>query len=407
LAPGPGIRIDWIKMSKAGDKNLVSPDLDWVPISDAVVQRTAPNYRAKLFNWRKRRRRKALFLFGAYFALFVITFTASFVLFSGLRMSDETRTGLISYISGKLGGMVFAKEPPLPPVFDGKRDIHILLVGLDKEPPHRSDSVLVAHIDLVTYQTRILSVPRDLRVEMASESGGRTSDKLAHAYVYGGVDNVKGAVENLLGIGIDHYAIVKIEGLVQLIDLIGGIEIDVEKDMRYRDRAQGLKIDLKEGLQHLNGDDAVDYSRFRHDAEGDNGRMRRQQQVIRAIVKEIRRPRNLGKLPAVLAMAYEGKLVETDMRVDQWLALKDAAEDLTPDKIQTMTLFSEPDMIGGISYQIVKTEDLYEAIAFLADLTPPEPEIADGAAADSTVPVQAGGDSGGDEEPVEFEESGF
>lgn len=353
----------------------MTPDLDWVPVSDAIKTGTKQNYRHRLEFWRKRRRRKLTIIFTAYSVLFFVVFFASMIFFAGMGLSPEQHKSLVNYFAMHMS-LASAKEPPLPSQFDDKRELFLLLVGLDKEPPHRSDSVMVAHIDLVNYETRIVSIPRDLYCEVLTKKGRPYKDKLAHAYVYGGIDDVKYAVDKLFDISVDYHIVTKIGGMEKLIDEVGGVWIDVEKDMRYRDRAQDLNINIKKGFQVLDGKNAVDYSRFRRDAEGDNGRMRRQQELIKAILVEMRKPNNLLKINRILQLAHES--FETDIAIGQFLALKEVASEFTPDKIQSLTLFTDSMMSDGISYQFVTEDDLAAARDFLMDLSPPLPEVEEG-----------------------------
>jgi LCP family protein required for cell wall assembly len=369
-------------MTRMGKRNFeeegATPDLNWVPIKETVVRgtnpvnRNSPDFKRRLDKWRRKRRLRVLALVSSYCALFLIVFASSLMFFAGMGMTQEQHDRFRSFVADKFSNLKHINQPLLPKMFNGKEDIHILMVGLDKEPPHRSDSVLVAHMDLKTYETRMLSIPRDLRVDMLSSKGNETQDKLAHAFVYGGIDNVKYAVESLLGITVDHYVVIKIDGMIALIDALGGVEIDVEKDMKYHDHAQDLKIDLKQGLQVLSGEDAVGYSRFRHDAEGDIGRMRRQQTLIKAILVEIRKPGNLMKMDDIVRLFYSA--VDTDLDLVQLLALKQVAKEFTADKIQSMTLNSEATNWDGISYQTETEEDLSLAQSFLMNLLPLPPD---------------------------------
>jgi len=353
-------------------KEGITPNLDWVPLKEAArrdasdLSRRPPDFKRRLAAWRRRRRFRILAVISSYIALFLVVFTASLLFFAGMGMTQPQHKRFIDYVVNRLSSIGGQRQPLLPKMFNEKKDLYVLLAGLDEEPPHRSDSVLIAHIDLVSYETRLLSIPRDLRVSMHSKNGNEVQDKLAHAYVYGGIDDVKYAASQLLGVPVDYYMVIKIEGMIQFIDELGGVEIDVEKNMRYRDRAQDLDIDIKKGLQVLNGEDAVDYGRFRKDIEGDNGRMRRQQILIKAILIELRKPVNLLRIDRLIEDFY--KTVETNIELVQFMALKDVAENFTPEKIQSMTLFTDSTEDGGISYQFVKDEDLLAAKAFLGNL---------------------------------------
>lgn len=258
----------------------------------------------------------------------------------------------------------------LPAYFDHQRDIYALFVGLDHDPPHRSDTVMLAHIDLNTLQSRVLSVPRDLRVRLPSGDW----DKLAHAYVYGhqreddGVEWVKDSVEELLGIDATYYFVIKFDGFVKLIDAIGGVDINVEKALKYRDRAQDLVIDIPAGEQHMDGEQLLKYVRFRHDALGDIGRMQRQQNAIHALIAALKRGRSYTRIPALIGAMSDA--FETNLRLDQIAALARTVPDIQDDYIQSMTLFSESTMIDGVSYQVTDSESVTEALAFLENLAP-------------------------------------
>lgn len=355
----------------------ITPNLDWVPLKEAAMRdasgssRKPPDFKRRLAAWRRRRRLKVLAIISSYIALFLLVFTVSLLFFAGMGMTQEQHLRFKDYVVNRLSSIGGHREPLLPKMFNEQKDLYILLVGLDEEPPHRSDSVLVAHIDLVSYETRLLSIPRDLRVSMHSKNGHEVKDKLAHSYVYGGIDDVKYAVSQLLGVPVDYYIVIKIEGMIQFIDELGGVEIDVEKNMHYRDRAQNLDIDLRKGRQVLNGDDAVDYGRFRKDVEGDNGRMHRQQILIKAILVELRKPINLLRIDRLIEDLF--KTVETNIELVQFMALKDVAKEFTPEKIQSMTLFTDSTEDDGISYQFVKDEDMIAAQTFLDNLLPAPP----------------------------------
>ncbi len=368
------IRVSGRKHEEEGE----TPDLDWVPVEVWTARGTessayqTSDFKRRLTVWRRKRRLRVLALLSSYCALFLIVFASSLMFFAGMGMTQEQHDRFKEFVVDKFTNLTRSNEPFLPKMFDDKQSIHVLLVGLDKDPPHRSDSVLVAHIDLTTYETRLLSIPRDLRIEMKSSNGEVTHDKLAHAFVYGGVEDVEYAVETMLNIVIDNYVVIKIDGMMKLIDALGGVEIDVDKDMRYRDRAQDLHINLKKGLQVLNGEDAVGYSRFRKDAEGDIGRMHRQQVLIKAVLIELRKPGNLLKIDEIVRLFYSA--VETDLDLVQLLAIKQVTKEFTPDKIQSLTLNSESTDWDGISYQKATDDNIIQASQFLANLLPPLPE---------------------------------
>ncbi|MBU0686744.1 MAG: LCP family protein [Candidatus Margulisbacteria bacterium] len=171
---------------------------------------------------------------------------------------------------------------------------NILVLGVDEAfGSHRSDTIMVVHLDPYTQKTSIVAIPRDTIAVIP----GKGLDKINHAYVFGGPELSRQTVQNFLGVSIPYYVTVDIHGLARIIDELGGVEITVEKRMYYVDYAGGLYINLWPGKQVLLGKDAVAYCRFRHDHEGDFGRIRRQQQFLQAIAVQLMNRNNIFKSP--------------------------------------------------------------------------------------------------------------
>ncbi|HEY9897539.1 MAG TPA: LCP family protein [Pantanalinema sp.] len=200
---------------------------------------------------------------------------------------------------------------------------NVLLIGSDAgftgrrrddAAPVRSDTLIVASLDPVHRCIQLLSVPRDTRVSIPGRQG---FDKINAAFAYGGPELAVDTVSRFLDVPIDHYVRLRLEALSEMVDLLGGIELDVEKNMRYRDRAAGLTIALKKGRQVLDGAAAEQYVRFRHDVNGDIGRVQRQQVFVQALLDKLLQPASLAKLPQLVEVAYQS--VETDLPFDQIL----------------------------------------------------------------------------------------
>ena len=173
--------------------------------------------------------------------------------------------------------------------------INVLIVGTDQgaaDDVGRADSLMVANVDLKNKVVNIISLPRDSRVEIP----GHDKSKINHSFAYGGIDLTKETVEDLMGIPIDYYAITNFEGFETIVNILGGVDLYVEKDMSahtyYGD------IDLHEGQQHLDPNQALGYVRYRYDAMGDIARAGRQQKFMKAVFEEALKPSNLPKLPA-------------------------------------------------------------------------------------------------------------
>ena len=229
---------------------------------------------------------------------------------------------------------------------------NILIMGEDDvDGSRRSDTVLFATVDIDDKNMRVLSLPRDTRVQIP----GHGVQKLNHAFAYGGPDLLKATVEKYLGQPILYYVIIDYVSFPEIVDILGGVEIDVQKKMRYVDRAGKLDIDIKPGLQLMDGKTALHYVRFRMDALGDIGRVHRQQQFIKAFLKKVYDPRILVKIPELTAQMM--KLFKTDMSPGLAVQLAGFAQnELGRERIFFSTLHGQAAMINNLSYWVGDTE---------------------------------------------------
>ncbi len=187
--------------------------------------------------------------------------------------------------------------------------VNILVIGVDQTLDNRrrilnvarADSLLLISFDPERRRISALSIPRDTRAQIP----GFGETKVNASYAYGGPRLTIKTVERLLGVSIDHYVKLGAESFTHMIDAVGGIEIDVEKDMKYTDSWAGFSVDLKKGRQHLNGKQATGYIRFRHDALGDIGRVERQHKVFMTLVRQLRQPSTILAGPRLLQVFAE------------------------------------------------------------------------------------------------------
>ncbi|MDD4159422.1 MAG: LCP family protein [Synergistaceae bacterium] len=230
---------------------------------------------------------------------------------------------------------------------------NILIMGEDDvEGSRRSDTVLFATIDIDDKNIRILSLPRDTRVQIP----GHGVQKLNHAFAYGGPDLLKATVEKYLGQPILYYVIIDYVSFPAIIDTLGGVEIDVQKRMRYTDRAGKLDINIQPGPQVMDGKTALHFVRFRMDALGDIGRVHRQQQFIKAVLKKVYDPRILVKIPELTAQMM--KLFKTDMSPALSIQLAGFAQnELGREHIFFSTLHGQAATINNLSYWIGDTKE--------------------------------------------------
>ena len=180
-----------------------------------------------------------------------------------------------------------------------KGDIeNYLLLGIDTrgEEKSRTDTMMVLSWNKKTNDVKLVSFMRDIYADIP----GYQSYKLNTAYYLGGVQLIKDTISNMFGLPIHHYAIVDFKNFESLVDILApnGVKIDVEKDM-----SEKIGVSLKQGEQNLNGQELLGYARFRHDAEGDFGRVARQQKVIEALKNEILAPQNIVNLPKFVGAA--------------------------------------------------------------------------------------------------------
>ncbi|WP_342554564.1 LCP family protein [Paenibacillus sp. FSL R7-0652] len=217
------------------------------------------------------------------------------------------------------------------PKWDGEERVNILLIGGDSrgDDAGRSDSVMVASIDPVSKKAHLFSVLRDTYVEIP----GHGKSRLNAAFSYGGAELTKQTVSNLLGIPIQHYVYTDFTGFMALVDALGGIEIDVEKDMYYTSKADKhmYDIDLKKGLQHMDGKTALQYVRFRHDATSDFTRTQRQRIFMTELAKKMQSTTSLFKIPEMLEAI--APYIKTDLSPTQMLKLASLGFDLRVNEI--------------------------------------------------------------------------
>ncbi|MCU4764068.1 LytR family transcriptional regulator [Bacillus cereus] len=161
-----------------------------------------------------------------------------------------------------------------------KKPISILMMGVDQrgEEQGRSDSLMLFTLNPAKKSMKITSIPRDSYTEIV---GKGKKDKINHAYAFGGINMSVKTVENFLNVPVDHYIEVNMEGFKDIVDAVGGVDINNDMDFTI-DGVHYAKGDL-----HLNGEKALLYSRMRYqDTRGDFGRQMRQRQVIQAVIKK-------------------------------------------------------------------------------------------------------------------------
>ncbi len=229
------------------------------------------------------------------------------------------------------------------------RPVNILVMGIDEVPDAqpsseavfagRTDTLLLVRVDADARTLTVMSIPRDTRVQIP----GFGMDNINQANVLGGPELVAQTVAyNLGNIQVDRYVRINTSAFREMVDLVGGIEVNVPSRMEYTDRTQGLYIDLYPGWQTLNGDQAEQFARFRQDS-GDIGRVQRQQMLLKALRERLTNPTVIPKLPQALRVLQ--RYVDTNLTLEEMLAIANFGLEIESNQLQMVMLpgrFSTP-----------------------------------------------------------------
>ncbi|MHB1127152.1 MAG: LCP family protein [Bacillota bacterium] len=225
---------------------------------------------------------------------------------------------------------------------------NILIIGTDARGKElaRSDTLILANIDTQKKTARLLSLPRDTYADIP----GHGSAKINHAHAYGGYQLSKETVEGLLGVSIDNYIETNFQGFENVIDILGGLTLDVEQRM-YR---PSENINLYPGVQQLDGEKALAYVRFRDYKLGDIDRVEHQQIFLKALYEQTFRLATLPKLPGLIQQILQN--VSTDLTITEVIQLATAMRGLGGEQLETLLLPGSPDNIDGISYWMAESD---------------------------------------------------
>ena len=221
-------------------------------------------------------------------------------------------------------------------------NVNILVLGCDEregENQARADVIIVATIRPDDKEVSLFSIPRDTRVTIE----GHGKDKINHAMAFGGIPLITDSVELLLGIQIDHAVKVNFDGFINVIDALGGVNINVPEKMYKPLEA----IDLLPGYQTLYGEDALAFVRWRGDGLGDYGRIARQQQFIAALTEKVKNM-SVGQALDVLDAVMDS--IETDMSVREMTSYATNLIGLSSDKVHTYSFVGGSVYINGVNY---------------------------------------------------------
>ena len=231
------------------------------------------------------------------------------------------------------------------PFSDSK--INILAVGYDSDVngATRADTIILISLDVETNEAGIVFLPRDTYINLADKN----FTKLNSSHVYGGIELTKETVEDLLSVNIDYYLETDFQGFEQIIDRLGGVDIYVEKNLHYVDKAGGLYINIDSGQQNLSGEEALKYVRYR-DLRGDIGRIERQQKFIDAVLKKALSPTVIPKLPGIISEI--NSTVNTNIPLKDVSPFLSVAKEINLSQVESKMLPGEAKYINEISYWV-------------------------------------------------------
>jgi LCP family protein required for cell wall assembly len=261
----------------------------------------------------------------------------------------------LGWLIGQLGVTDFILNVTPKRLLNG---VNILALGLDETPGvQRSDTLMVIHIDPKKNRIGVLAIPRDTRVVIP----GVGASKINHAYAKGKAPLAQDVVSSLLGVPIHHTVVIRLSAIASLVDRLGGLPMHIEKPMHYVDRAGKLYIHLPAGDFILNGDQVLQYLRFRHDAAGDIGRVSRHQQFLQAALSRLKESGQWLKLP--LWCVELTQAIQTDLSMRELLGLAFQVQSiLNQGNIRTETLPGKPLWVKSSSYWEIDPQRSVEAI---------------------------------------------
>jgi polyisoprenyl-teichoic acid--peptidoglycan teichoic acid transferase len=245
-----------------------------------------------------------------------------------------------------------------------QKSLNILLLGVDKREGDsgRSDALIVLTLDPKNNKMQQVSIPRDTRTLIV---GKGFEDKINHAYAYGGPDMTIATVENLLDIELDYFVEMNMEGLSDLIDVLGGITVQNELDW-YDTGYYKTGFHYAKGELDLDGPQTMGYVRMRYqDPRGDFGRTERQRQVIQAIIDKGASFATVTKINSVIDVL--GENMATNMDFDDMKNLLQNYKDVIKSQNSYM-LQGSGKMINGIYYYLVPDEEVAKVHDMIEDM---------------------------------------
>ncbi|WAA12041.1 LCP family protein [Fervidibacillus halotolerans] len=296
-----------------------------------------------------KRRKRRLWIFTPILLLFTIVFIYGVHL--ATKIADVTNEAHQQLERGE------TSEKRVEPVYPGKDNFSVLFIGVDErdgETKSRSDVLILATFNKDDHSIKMLSIPRDSRVDIP----GYYTTRINTAHFLGGVDLAVETVENFLDVPVDYYVKLNFDAFIEIIDALGGITVDVPFTFTEMDSEDHKNaITLHEGEQHLDGEEALAFVRMRkQDPLGDFGRNERQKQVIKAVIEKSATFSSVMKYDDILNSI--GKNMTTNFTFQNIIALHPYAKSIQ--SIDSLKFEGQDAYIDGAYYFIINEDSRIE-----------------------------------------------
>ncbi|WP_100333200.1 LCP family protein [Bacillus alkalisoli] len=306
-------------------------------------------YNARMEKRHKKKRRRFLLVLPLLFFIMMGLVYGSFITYKAIVAAGDAHLDL------KRGGKSELRDKVVDP---GKDNISVLFLGVDDGGSRnfgdsaRTDAIMVATFNRKDKSVKMLSIPRDSYV-MQPDRG--TYDKINHAHAFHGIDGVVNTVEDLLDIPVDYYVRMNFTAFIEVVEALGGIEVDVPisfTEMDSHDRKNA--ISLEKGVQVINGEEALALARTRK-LDNDIERGKRQQLIVQGIIKEAASVSSITSYGNVIDAL--GNNITTNMRFSQLVALHDYALGLST---ESLSISGQDSRINGVYYYQLDEQSLAE-----------------------------------------------
>lgn len=317
----------------------------------------------------RRRLRTALIVLAVVVAVLAVGACASYVWFDRLVAATHNSPAQSAAVSVLQQSTTYPPDSSAAAVApDAPGTMDIILFGSDSsqdgddvEEYGRSDTIMLVHVDSKANFLSVLSLPRDLRVEVP----GYGLEKLNAAYAYGGPALAIETVQNLIGLDLDHYVNIDFDAFRRVTTELGGVWIDVDRHYYHQSQAGDAEyhenLDIPAGYQRLMGEDALDFVRFRVDSNGDFGRMQRQQLFVREAKRQFVNFGTALKVPEIAGLVAQN--VTTSLYTNDVISLAFWVLRLDGSRMKQLSLNASTEDIDGVSYVIASEDSIAKVVS--------------------------------------------